>query len=83
MIELYLLGGITSAVPLIVWYMRREFTAHINMCQKLKAETTEIVEKLKSLHNNAMQANADILKQLEKINTDVAVLKSARMLARQ
>ncbi len=82
-VEIFCLGALAAAVPLIVWYMQKEFKIYISKCKQAKTETTEIVEKLQILHNNAMQANADILRQLEKINTDVTALKAVKMQARR
>jgi len=68
-IAVFLLGAITTSIPLIIWYCKRIGEKYVAECKATQADLDKILVDLNGLHNSAVQKYSAIEGRLMKVES--------------
>lgn len=76
MIEFLVLGVLLGSVPLITLLLQRLFKLKVEECEQIRDEITKTLGALNELHNNAALAYKNLNQQVDKLQSEMTVLKA-------
>lgn len=71
-IAIFLLGAITTSIPLIIWYLRIIGVKYVAECKAARAGLDQMLIDLNSLHNSAVAKYSSMDGRLMKVETQIA-----------
>lgn len=82
MIEAFCLGVLLSTTPIIYYLIKKKIGAVTEKFDKAHSEMKEATEKLKQLHENALINYESQGKKIEKLQTEMNIIKTTTTLKR-
>jgi len=71
-IAIFLLGAITTSIPLIIWYLRIIGVKYVVECKAVRAGLDQMLIDLNALHNSAVAKYSSMDGRLMKVETTIA-----------
>ena len=81
-IEAFCLGVLLGTVPIVYYLIRKKIEAVTEKFNKTHSEMKEATEKLKQLHENALINYENQAKKIEKLQTEMNILKTTTTIKR-